>query len=235
MADKGALLISNGSLSKILQQRQIIYAFLSSVYTKELTIEFLAAMPEKIKPLLGIVDLVTGVEAKKAIKELIEFADTISIQDLDDLKIRLAADYARLFLSINRVPPHPSESTYRDGTMMQNSRDEVVKTYWSFGVDKKKEFTEPEDHIAIELNFMAYLCQKTIEALQSEDTREARKYLQGQKDFLEKHLIKWLPKLVADILNTGRTPFYKAIAILTNVYLEMDTAITAGIQKKLSG
>ena len=223
------------NLSSIIQKRQSIYAFLKRLYEKELPKEFLAEMPGKMKPLLSITEALPSAEARKAVKELVQFADTIPSQDLDELEVKLAADYARLFLSINKVPAHPSESVYCDGTMMQYSRDEVLKTYWSFGVDKKQEFTEPEDHIAVELGFLMYLCENAIEALKNKDTKEARRYLQGQKDFLEKHLTKWVPKLVKDILDTGKTPFYKAIAVLTKEYIEMDFSATEDLLDQVMG
>jgi len=223
------------ALSCIIQKRQTIYAFLKGVYEKELPKEFLAEMPGKMKPLLTIAEAFPNTESKKALKELVQFIDTFPSQDLNDLDIRLAADYAGLFLSTRKVPPHPSESVYRDGTLMQFSRDEVLKTYWSFGVDKKKEFTEPEDHIAVELNFIMYLCEKAIEALKNGDAKEARRYIQGQKDFLEGHLVKWVPKLVKDILSTAQTPFYKAIAVLTKEYIEMDLSATEDLLGQLRG
>jgi len=222
-------------LSQIIQKRQTIYAFLKRIYEKELPKEFLAELPGKMKPLLAITEVLPSAETRGAVKELVRFTDTIPSQDLDDVEVRLAADYARLFLSINEVPSHPSESVYRDGTMMQYSRDEVLKVYWSFGVDKKKEFTEPEDHIAVELSFLAYLCKKAIEALKKKNTKEARKYLQGQKEFLEVHLMKWVPRLVKDIIDTGQTPFYKAIAILTREYIEMDLSATEDLLKQMGG
>ena len=147
----------------------------------------------------------------------------------------LAADYARLFLSINNVPAHPSESTYREGVMMQYYRDEVLKTYWSFGVSAKKEFTEPEDHIATELSFMAHLCNQALDALNNGNRKEAKKYIQAQKDFLEKHLVKWVPKLIRDIYDTGRTPFYKGVAALTGEFIEMNLSNTKDILNQLKG
>ncbi len=143
-------------ISATLQKRKIIYAFLKGIYEKELSKEFLAEMPTKMKPLLAAAEMLSDTEARKVVKDLVQFTDKIPSQDLDDLQTRLASDYARLFLSINKIPPHPSESVYREGTMMQYYRDEVLKVYWSFGVDKKKEFTEPEDHIAVELSLILY-------------------------------------------------------------------------------
>ena len=45
--------------------------------------------------------------------------------------------------------------------------------------------------------------------------------------------MKWLPKFVKDIVDTGKTPFYKAIAILTREYVEMDLAATGDLLKQM--
>jgi len=225
--------MDSDELLKIVQKRQVIYAFLKSVYEKELTKAILAEMPQKIKPMLPAADLFPNAETKQLIKELVQFAEKIPSEDLENLHVRLAVDYAGLFLCINKVPDHPSESAYREGMMMQHSRDEVLETYWSFGVDKKKEFPEPEDHIAVELSFMVYLCGKAVEALKNKDGTGAGKYLQGQRDFLEGHLGKWVPKFVQDIINTAKTPFYKGIAAITRDYIEMDLAVIDDLMKRV--
>jgi TorA maturation chaperone TorD len=223
------------SLPLALQKQQSIYSFLQGIYEKELPKSVIADLPQKMKPLLAVAELLSSAESKQAVEELARFTYAIPSQNLDTMETTLAADYARLFLSINKVPPHPSESTYREGVMMQYYRDEVLKTYWKFGVTAKKEFTEPEDHIATELSFMAYLCQQAINALNSGNKKDARKYLRAQRDFLSLHLLKWAPALVRDIMDSGRTPFYKGIAALTAEYLEMSLAATGGMLKQLKG
>ena len=221
------------TISQLMQKQQTIYAFLQGIYEKELPKKLIDEMPKKMKPLLTVIETLSNSESRKAVKELIEFTDSIPSQDLDILETTLATDYARLFLSINKVPPHPSESTYREGVMMQHYRDEVLKTYWGFGVSAKKEFTEPEDHIATELSFMAFLCHKAKDALNSGDNKEAKRCIRAQKDFLEMHLAKWVPGLVRDILNNARTPFYKGIAALTKEFIEMNLSATDDILNQL--
>jgi TorA maturation chaperone TorD len=226
--------VKSGDLQSVLKKRFIIYTFLKRIYERELPQEFIAEIPQKMKPLLAVSENISKSESKRAIKELIQFTDTLPSQDLKAIETKLAADYARLFLSINKVPPHPSESTYREGTPMQYYRDEVLRTYWSHGVDKTKEFTEPEDHIAVELSFLTYLCQKAIDAMSGENIQEAAQYIREQKNFIEMHLMKWVPKLVKDILNTAQTPFYKAIAVITEEYIEADFHATEDMLKQLS-
>ena len=224
---------TSDNLIQLIRQRQTIYAFLKRVYEKELSREFLRAMPPKMKPLLALADSLPNSESQDAVRQLVKFTNSIPSQNIDELWTKLAADYARLFLSIHKTPAHPSESVYRDGVMMQFSRDEVLSTYWSFGIDKKTDFTEPEDHIAIELGFMMFLCEKAYQALKKGKTTEASKYIQSQQDFLEQHLLKWVPKLVDDIIAAGRTQFYKSIALLTKEFLEMDVFATKDILKEL--
>jgi putative dimethyl sulfoxide reductase chaperone len=190
-------------------------------------------MAKKIKPLFAVKEIISNQESKEAVNNLIKFTNSISSKDLKELETTLAADFARLFLSINKVPPHPSESTYREGTMMQYYRDEVLKTYWSFGVSNRKDFTEPEDHIATELSFMAFLCEKACDSLSKGNSKEAKKYVQAQKEFIETHLNKWVPLLVRDIIASARTPFYKGIAALTKEFLEMNLSATTGILNQL--
>jgi len=223
------------ALSKLMTQQVAVYAFLQRIYEKEVETRLLAELPIKLKPLSTVAETVYNTKSKKAVEGLVKYVESFQSQDLGQLKTTLAADYARLFLSINKVPAHPSESAYREGVMMQHYRDEVLKTYWSFGISTKKEFTEPEDHIATELSFMAYLCSKAGEALNTGDIKKAKTYIQAQKDFLETHLTKWIPKLIQDIYETAQTPFYKGIAALTGEFIDMSLSAADDTLDQLKG
>lgn len=220
-------------LSQVLQQRKITYSFLRRIYEKEIPKELIIELIKRFRLLLTATQESQDTKFRENLVEFINSMESISTQNLDELKTKMDADYARLFLSINKIPPHPSESVYREGVVMQHSRDEVLQTYWSFGIDKKKEFHESEDHIAVEFDFMAYLCSKAIEALNNGSNIKMREYIQIQKDFLEKHLLKWVPKLLKDIMNTAQTPFYKAVAVLTEEYLSIDHSINCEILNNL--
>jgi len=93
------------------------------------------------------------------------------------------------------------------------------------GLDKVGKFAEPEDHIALELQFMTHLCEKTSTAIKDGDLSDAKKYLEVQRDFLNEHLGKWVPELTADILKSAKREFYKAVAKITRGYIEMDKKV----------
>lgn len=117
---------------------------------------------------------------------------------------------------------------------MQKPRDEILDLYNRMGLVKTSEFTEPEDHITLELQFMAHLCNKTREALMHGNCVEAKKYLEVQRDFLNAHLGIWVQLLVADILKGGKIEFYKAVGKITRAYVEMDTEIVLELLDRLA-
>jgi anaerobic sulfite reductase subunit A len=116
---------------------------------------------------------------------------------------------------------------------MQQPRDDVLNLYRAMGVEKAGDFKEPEDHIALELQFMAYLCDKTNAALRNGNFRDARKYLDVQRNFLYEHLGKWVPKLASDILESSRHEFYRAVAKITKAYVDVDKELVADLNENL--
>jgi TorA maturation chaperone TorD len=206
--------------------RRLVYAFLSRVYEKEMTIDLLKELSDGSNEVsrIGFSEGFDEEKFRKGFEMLGGYLRSAAGRDLNQVKLELAVEYANLFLGVKGKPLHPSESVYvnRDHVMYQESRDRVQNIYWNAGVDKKKEYTEPEDHIAVELQFMEYLCRKTVEALGKDEKAEAAKYLRIQKDFVEGHLAKWVPKLTKDVLESAEVDFYKGIAYITDAFIGMD-------------
>ena len=94
---------------------------------------------------------------------------------------------------------------------------------------------EPEDYIAFEMEFMAYLCQKTTEGLKDGDKGSALGYLRKQNDFLEKHLIPWVPAFCDDVQRVARGDFYKAVAKITIGYLGMEQDLIGELIDEIQG
>lgn len=207
--------------------RRLIYAFLSEIYEKEVTVERLKELSDEDSSILRIgTSVELGDEGlQKGFQMLSKYLRDIKGRDLNRAKLELAVEYANLFLGVKRRPPHPSESVYvsEDHTMFQEPRDAVLRAYWNAGVDKVKQYTEPEDHIAIELQFMAYLCRRTVEAMERNESEEAKKFLQIQKEFVDTHLARWVPELTKDILETAEIDFYKGVAYITNAFVKLES------------
>lgn len=221
------------------RNRVSTYSFLARMYEKELTEDIIKEMREKG----GFVDRIRplaeqGDSMGEGAKILIEYLESLRERDdLEQVELELASEYAGLFLGVWGSPPHPSESVYRspDRLVMQEPRDEVLREYRGHLVDKIEDFKEPEDHIALELYFMAHLGEKATEAMEKGNIEEARELTEDQKRFLEEHLLKWIRPFTDDIQKGGRRPFYKGIALVTQGFITQDKDAVENILQELEG
>jgi anaerobic sulfite reductase subunit A len=105
---------------------------------------------------------------------------------------------------------------------MQDARDKAVKIYRENGVDKVRGFDVPEDHLAIELEFMAYLCAETKKAYEAGNLSEIDRLIGVQRNFIESHLLNWTPKFFCEVKQFARTDFYRGVATITEGFLNTD-------------
>ena len=144
--------------------------------------------------------------------------------DAETLRIDLAADYNQLFLGMSAHPVAPYESVYTsdEGLMMQEARDEVLAVYRSEGLDKLPSWKESEDHIALELEFMAVLGDRIVTAAEAADEAEVERLLSTQRNFLEDHLASWAPLMTADLRRFTQCGLYQGLASLTDGFLQVE-------------
>jgi anaerobic sulfite reductase subunit A len=146
----------------------------------------------------------------------------------------LAVDYARVFLGAgiydgSAAYPYESVYTSKEGLIVQEARDQVLAIYRAKGLDRSETLEVPEDHVALELEFMAHLCREAIEAIAADDLDGVGHSLQEQTSFLNQHLVNWMPEFCANVQKYAETDFYKAVAKITNGFLHMDQAIIANL------
>lgn len=202
-------------LGEINQLRQSIYIFLSRIYREEIDQGLLNSLEgEYLSKSFTEPDITQGWEIIK---------DFLTKVTKDSIRL-LATEYTSIFLGTGENPAYPFESVYltKHRLEMQRPRDEVMRIYRAEGFKKADHFNEPEDHIAIELEFMAHLSQKTLEALQFKDQEKARIFLQKQINFLDQHLIKWVEPFCREVEHAAELGFYKGIAKLTRGFVSLD-------------
>jgi TorA maturation chaperone TorD len=220
------------------ETRQAVYSFLSRMYARELTKDDLRELAAKKDFWLNLANTpeAQGTEMSEGAKELAGFESSLNVAGLDQVELELKVEYAGLFLGVFHGPAHPSESAYENPghLVMQRPRDEVLEIYRSMGAEKVDKFMEPEDHVAVELQFMSFLSEKTGNALREGKQSEAEKYLEVQRRFLDEHLVKWVPKLVADIMKGSEHAFYRSVAKITRGYVEIDKQIISEIMDNLA-
>ena len=196
----------------LMEERAAVYEFLSIAFGEEVPLAFLASLRDGAPALDG---------------ELGAFV--ASLADADDaalasLRTDLAAEYARIFLGMSRSPVAPYESVYTSetGLLMQEARDEVLAVYRSEGLDKLPSWKESEDHIALELEFMAVLGDRIVTAAEAADEAEVERLLSTQRNFLEDHLASWAPLMTADLRRFAQCGLYQGLASLTDGFLQVE-------------
>jgi putative dimethyl sulfoxide reductase chaperone len=126
----------------------------------------------------------------------------------------LQADQLRLLIGLGSPLAPPWESVYfsQDKMLFQEQTLDVRNWYWRFGLEIERLNHEPDDHIGLELSFLAHLSQLSVQAFEQQDTGTLAQLLDDQKAFLSKHLLLWAPQWCELVKQHAQTDFYRGIA-----------------------
>ncbi len=132
---------------------------------------------------------------------------------------KFSSDYTKIFDVGVGGPPCPLyEGFYY--TDRQSIMEELIRFYEHFDLDMDKGQWELPDHISIELEFMHFLTFKEAGALSFQ--KDPMPYRRAQKDFIERHLLKWLKRLHERMIKIEARGFYKAFVEFMIEYLEAE-------------
>jgi putative dimethyl sulfoxide reductase chaperone len=127
---------------------------------------------------------------------------------------RLSVEYTRLFrgISAGLGPPPPYESLYRGDRLMGQFAEAVRRHYSAAGFGDLVPPTTLPDHLGTELQFLALLSLREAEA-EAEGAaavNKAQALAERQIEFLDEHLLVWLPGYAERLDREAREPFYPA-------------------------
>jgi len=89
---------------------------------------------------------------------------------------------------------------------------------------------ELPDHITTELEFLHYLTFREAEACERGVDPESLR--RAERDFLARHLCRWVPKLRARLAKQTTCPFFPALVGFAEAYFAADHAYATGIVGK---
>ncbi|VVS91291.1 TorD/DmsD family molecular chaperone [Desulfoluna spongiiphila] len=155
-----------------------------------------------------------------------------TLTDFSELRI----EFTRLFVGpYGRLAP-PCGSGYMDGTgtMMSDSTMDAVDRYRKAGLVVADTFKEAPDHIVAELEFLCFLVDKEIDALSPDTDEVPQARLREQKEFLERHLARWVPPFTENITRHATSPFYLNLATATRIIIResMDYLSIPGLSEQ---
>lgn len=218
-----ATAVSTEELAKLMSDRAATYDLLARLYRREVD----QALLDELRTMKFPVK--TGTPKIDAGYQLIR---TYLSGAWENVLTELAVDYTRTFIGHGNTAysaAYPFESVYTSARrlVMQEARDEVLAIYRAAGKDKAPDWNEPEDHVALELEFEAFLCKRAAQALKDGDDDSAYALVLQQKAFLNDHLQNWLPMMLADLDRFAQTDFYRGLGQLTRGVLQAEDAILA--------
>ena len=141
-----------------------------------------------------------------------------AVKELQAPRSRLIEDHQKVFgLLIGQTAPL-NETEYcqsTDAFFRAQQLADIGGFYRAFGVERSADGHERLDHLSMELEFMARLTEKELFAVASSDPslrEKAAVCRDGQRRFVEAHLMWWVPGF-AELLRTGTTTgLYTALA-----------------------
>jgi len=140
--------------------------------------------------------------------------------------VEFQSEYIRLFdVGVPR-PPCPLYGGLHLGSR-RAVMEEVTRFYNHFGLSLGGESRELPDHITTELEFMHFLTFRDVTALQRGQDRAA--YLRAQRDFLQRHLARWVPKVRVQAEQQEAAPFFLGLIGLAEAFLQADLNYVASL------
>jgi putative dimethyl sulfoxide reductase chaperone len=204
----------------ISKEREVMYTFLRVSLQCPLTTEILQHWKDNLsfdfKSILS-----------EGNEDLASFFESLDRKNLESIVEEEKEAYLATFYIFNeegKVPAPPWESAYvtRDQSLFGEPVFQIRKKLADFGLQYIHENTDPDDHIAIELEFMNYLINYTLSAMEEGREEDYEKGVYTQYWLMKEHLNRWISPFTKDILTSNTSEFYKGIALLLSLFVEED-------------
>jgi len=134
----------------------------------------------------------------------------------------LEGSYVSIFSHAVRgsCPLYETEYGEGDGRLqLPHELSDLSAFYHAFGLQLGSQVQERVDFIAVECEFMAFLCVKQAYAEERGDAELAAIAIDGQRKFLRDHLGRWTPAFARRIIDQSHESFYRPLAHLTLAYM----------------
>ena len=220
----------NKEMKELNQYREWMYRFLASVFIQEIDEAMLASMQKMTFPTFPETNTPWQQDLDAGFRLLESYLTSFNgkpEEEIHALLEDLAADYAKVFLAAGDAAgkaAFPYESIYTgfDSAFGGSLQMNLSALYASKGLTMQEDmFKIMEDHIGLELNYMAELLKEESDAADEAAADDLRKQ---QREFFQAHLINWAAQFAADIYKYTERDFYKGVARMTMGFMEAEQA-----------
>lgn len=129
----------------------------------------------------------------------------------------LGAEYQRLFIGPLALVAHPYESVHLsvDRLLFDSHTVAVRHCYAAAGFSAPRPGREPEDHVGLELDFVARIAARAVVAADQGDQAAAELDAARVQAFLCDHVQRWVPRWAQLLADDAQEDFYRGVALLT--------------------
>lgn len=198
--------------SRWLESRGLIYQILVDFYGRKPTLSLVAQWRAN-RQMMSIAAELT--EGGRELKRYLCVQDPSRLPEICEKE---KAEYMRL-LNDRTVSPFSAREAIQLGRE-QEFCNELSELYASAGIVFKKCSGEADDHISIELEFMAVMHERML--FNSFSVRSAMELLDIQERFLEEHLLKWMPQFCTLLKEATNSPLYLSLSRMLEEFLPQD-------------
>lgn len=138
--------------------------------------------------------------------------------DEKELLLELERDYTWMFFASKPRVAYLFGSVYAEGKLYQDSTFKIARLYHEAGLNVRESFGLPPDHIAVELEFMAYIAFNLIESLKKGDMENVNYAQELERHVFDHYLSGFAIKVGEAINEKAKTPFYRCIGNITTSF-----------------
>ncbi len=143
-------------------------------------------------------------QMEEALADLVDCTEELQQLSRADAQTTVNVEFTRLFIGPGRPSAPPWESLYREGavTLFGRPTQEMRALYHSKGLKIERPGKQLEDHLGLELLFLAHCAENVVDAAE-------------QLGFIRKHLLWWIPQLLDKAAAAKSAGYYPALIKLT--------------------
>ena len=140
-------------------------------------------------------------------------------KNFEEFQLDLEKEYTWLFFASKPRAVYIFESVYTEGKLLRDSTFNVARMYYDAGLNVVESMKLPPDHIAVELEFLAYLLFNELKSLNEKQKDKLELAISMRKKLLEKHLGPFSKSFSERLKEKARLPFYKAMAHILEKFI----------------
>jgi TorA maturation chaperone TorD len=120
------------------------------------------------------------------------------------------------------APPYESFYLDSEGQARGLIVNQLEAEYASAGLALSPSLMDMPDHLAVELEFMSFLCGQEVRARETRNEADNIQIRTRQRAFLDQHLVKWFPQFARRVREAAPESLYSVIVEAAYAFLRHD-------------